>query len=359
MRSRTILIAIVALAAAPWAVAAERTSTGNPRLKAYLETHPEADADKDGILTFSEAKAHFAKARTKKAQAPKGALSYPKGKGLRILSTGHSWVAPALKTLPSIAKAAGLDGHRQRSHISGGGTGSANSIWLKEHGKYNRAPAKIVLLPAIATGQWDVMTWGIYTKDRAEYFSQWIDVCLEDNPKMVFYIQDAWPSISRHHKQYKSEADVPLDALLAIAKGSNARLASLVEVLEAKYPGKVRIIPAANAMCEVLKLYFAKKLPGIEGLSKHLSRKPNSIWSDGGHLSPNMAWWEGYVYYATLYKKSPALIDAPIPGNRIDAELDKRLRACAWKAVVNHPLSGVTDKNANGIGDEIEGAPRP
>jgi hypothetical protein len=36
--------------------------------------------------------------------------------------------------------------------------------------------------------------------------------------------------------------------------------------------------------------------------------------------------------------------------------LDKIFREIAWKAVVEHPLSGVTDKNKNGIGDHLESA---
>ena len=35
-------------------------------------------------------------------------------------------------------------------------------------------------------------------------------------------------------------------------------------------------------------------------------------------------------------------------------ELDKVFREISWQAVVNYPLSDVTDKNGNGIGDEIE-----
>ena len=38
----------------------------------------------------------------------------------------------------------------------------------------------------------------------------------------------------------------------------------------------------------------------------------------------------------------------------LSAALDKIFREIAWKAVVEHPLSGVTDKNKNGIGDHLE-----
>ena len=67
-----------------------------------------------------------------------------------------------------------------------------------------------------------------------------------------------------------------------------------------------------------------------------------------------MNWLEGYVFYATLYKKSPELIKARPPEKVLAGELDKVFRKIAWQAVVNYPLSGVTDKNGNGIGDEIE-----
>jgi hypothetical protein len=53
--------------------------------------------------------------------------------------------------------------------------------------------------------------------------------------------------------------------------------------------------------------------------------------------------------------KSPELIAAPSKfKNDPSAALDKIFREIAWKAVVEHPLSGVTDKNKNGIGDHLE-----
>lgn len=84
-----------------------------------------------------------------------------------------------------------------------------------------------------------------------------------------------------------------------------------------------------------------------------------SIWNDQrGHLGPGFDRLEGYVFYATLYGKSPELISAPITFKKnpgfLTADVDKILREIAWKAVVEHPLSGVTDKNGNGIGDHLE-----
>jgi hypothetical protein len=211
MRFNKYLFVAMACWALCAAEASAQTSETNERLKQALEKHPEADANKDGVLTLQEAIAFqqrlpaeakasgdakipksltplntqvfrvTAEELNKLMQADNAAnartpLSFKKGEGLRVLMTGHSWVGPARKTLLEIAGGAGLDGHHQREHTSGGGTGSANSIWRKEIGKYDQSPARPILLPAIATGQWDVMTWGAFYGDTPEHYQQWIDV---------------------------------------------------------------------------------------------------------------------------------------------------------------------------------------
>ncbi|MHC4088109.1 MAG: hypothetical protein ACYSWZ_08935 [Planctomycetota bacterium] len=280
-----------------------------------------------------------------------GPLSYSKGSGIRMVSTGHSWVDPALRTLPRIAKAAGLYGHRQRKHIRGGGKGKANAIWRREIGRLDSdSEAHPILIPAIATGDWDVMTWGVYPKDRAEHFEQWIEFCLRYNPDMEFYLQDAWTGTSF----YKSEGKLSLDRFVVAQTLINTRVKKIMQKLEKKYPGKVRVIPVGNSMIEMLKLYYRKKLSGIEGLSAHLCHKEHTLWRDGGHLGKHMAWWEGYCYYAAIYKKSPELIEARFEVTEYNEELDRAMRRCAWKAVTEHPYTRITDKNGNGIADQIE-----
>jgi len=53
------------------ACAAAQTSADNPRLKEYLEQHPEADANKDGVLTMQEAQAHRRQTQQGQRQAPR------------------------------------------------------------------------------------------------------------------------------------------------------------------------------------------------------------------------------------------------------------------------------------------------
>jgi len=67
-------------------------------------------------------------------------------------------------------------------------------------------------------------------------------------------------------------------------------------------------------------------------------------------------------FYATVYKRSPVHIEGEIPFKSIidkklgklndpSKEMDLLFRHIAWKAVINNPMSGVLDKNKDGIGD--------
>ncbi len=272
-----------------------------------------------------------------------------KAQGLRIVSSGHSWVAPALKTLPRIALADGLLRHQQRHHIRGAASGSAFAIWAIETGLFGKK--REVLKPLIADGSWDVMTLGAFYHDRAEYYIPWFKYCIRHNPEMNFYIQDGWPRVPKNVEH----EDLTYAMFQERQKQLNEMLVPVVTQLQQKYPGKVRVIPAGYAMCEMLRLYFAGELPGIDGISRHLGHR-RCLYSDGGHLceTSGMQWFEGYLYFAALYKKSPELVD--VKSNVFDSELDKTMRRVAWRAVVDYPLAGVDDENQNGIADEIEPA---
>ena len=107
--------------------------------------------------------------------------------------------------------------------------------------------------------------------------------------------------------------------------------------------------------------YYRGELPGIEGVNRAVGGKERSLWRDRlGHLGPGFDRLEGYVFYAAIYARSPELIDGDISfagsSDFPSRELDRLFRKIAWQAVVNNPLSGVTDKNRNGVGDEHERA---
>jgi hypothetical protein len=95
----------------------------------------------------------------------------------------------------------------------------------------------------------------------------------------------------------------------------------------------------------------------VKGIHQVIGKQERSLWRDRlGHLGPGFGQLEGYVFYATLYRKSPELITGDIEfagaGDYPGPKLDRVFREIAWKAVVQNPLSGVVDQDRDGIGDE-------
>ena len=370
------------------------------QLKQLLQRYPKADKDRNGKLTPNEAKSFMASQRQgvpmkfrvnpgwSKNRFPDNAVCYmPPAKiqnlykrvfpkdfkpifkvpkpniALRIVGTGHSFMAPGYKTFPIICRAAGFE-QPLRTHTGGGITGSARYKWEEENGIFDFTnKPKPKLLSAISTGSWDAMMWGPYYEDRAEYYSCWIDFCLKHNPEMEFYLSDAWPSLRQLNPPPKSEDDLNLNVFVKLDKEKDKNLKDLVEELEQKYPNKVHIIPTSDAMVLAVQAYYQGKLPEVKSINRWLSGETYSIWRDKlGHLGPGFERLEGYVFYATVYKRSPVHIEGEIPFKSIidkklgklndpSKEMDLLFRHIAWKAVINNPMSGVLDKNKDGIGD--------
>ena len=278
-----------------------------------------------------------------------GKLSYPKSTGLRIVGTGHSWMRPAYRTLPLIAEAAGIEQHL-RSNTRGGEAGGARMMWEYENGILSsKGKPNPVCMAAITTGKWDVMTWGGYTDDRVNYYRGWIEFCLKHNPEMHFYRFNGWPQWA--HGFGENDRAPKIENYRKKAAATHEHSVKFYAELEKLYPGKVHLLPNNEAMLGTLELYFQGKLPGVRGLNRQTDGVSPSIWSDGGHLGAGMDLLEGYVFYATLYKRSPELIKGNIKHKHVSPALDKVFQRIAWQAVVNNPLTGVVDNNKDGIGE--------
>ena len=403
------LLVILALATTAPFSNAQAQQLSESRLAQLLKRFPAADADGDGKLTQEEFKAarkqfqtsrqgnvrpvvfdlgwekekfpsHAVSLKTPEEimeiykRSPAGrtpldandALSFPKPANgiMRIVGTGHSFMAPGYRTLPAITRAAGFE-QPFSLHVGGGVTGSTRYKWEQENGifEFDGKPLP-KLLAAISNAKWEAMIWGPYGGDRPEFYTCWIDFCEKYNPGMKFFLSDAWPAPGQVRKVFKLKANPESEAFFTdaiydqLSADANAGFAGLVKTLR-ESTDEVYILPTHAAMTEAAKRFIRGDLPGIAGLYKVIGGKEPSIWADKiGHLSPGFDRLEGYVFYATLYGKSPELISAPIKFNKnpsfLSADLDKSFREIAWKAVVEHPLSGVTDKNKNGIGDHLE-----
>jgi len=375
------------------------------QLAQWLKRFPEADANGDGRLTVEEAQAYRRKMLNAREQAGDGrrgaprefkvdpgwdadrfpdhavcykspkeiaeiyakalggnrnpVVSYakPADGSLRIVGTGHSFMGPGYKSFPLIVKAAGFQQPPPLTHTGGGVTGSARYKWEQENGifEFDGKPTP-KLLASIANAPWDAMMWGPYFQDRPEYYACWIDFCLKYNPQMKFYLSDAWPQLGQLNELPTSEDELTAEVFVRLGREKHAIYDELIGTLNEKYPGKVFVMPTCDAMVLAVQYYHRGELPGVEGIHTAIGKKERSLWRDVlGHLGPGFGNLEGYVFYATLYRRSPEQIEDDIqfggPSDYPGRELDRAFRKIAWQAVLNNRLSGVTDKDGDGIGD--------
>jgi len=405
--SLRLVLAVVAVALTFAPTCEAQTKPSTRQLENWLKRFPDADTDRDGTLTIKEANAYHSQLQTQRrkqtdaAKKPQGAprefavdpgwdldrfpehavcyhsadeikaifdktvsgkqaavVSYPKPEdgALRIVGTGHSFMAPGYRTFPVICKAAGIT-QPLYTHTGGGITGSARYKWEQENGifQFDGQPTP-KLLASIANAKWDAMMWGPYFNDRPVYYSCWIDFCRKYNPDMKFYLSDAWPQLYQLGNNPESERFFTPEIFDKMGAEKREIYAKIVESLREKYPDKVFILPTSDAMVLAAKYFLRGKLPGIEGIHRVIGQKERSLWRDQlGHIGPGFERLEGYVFYATIYGRSPELIDREIQfGGDPEfpsRELDRTFRQIAWQAVIGHPLSGVMDRNADGIDD--------
>lgn len=374
-----------------FAIPSNAYAQSQAQLKAWLKRFPQADLNKDGKLSYQEANIFRAKMQAGRGsnrgaprefkvdagwdadKFPSHAIcylspseiaaayervkkngptvtSYPKPEdgSLRIVGTGHSFMAPGYGTFPKIAAAAGLKQPPLLTHTGGGITGSTRYKWEQENGifQFDKRPNP-KLLASIANAEWDAMMWGPYFNDRPQYYSCWIEFCLKYNPEMKFYLSDAWPQLDQLDELPKSEKELTTELFQRLRDERFKTTSEMVNELNAKYDNRVYVMPTSAAMTLAVKYFHEGKLPGIEGVHKLIGGKERSLWRDRlGHLGPGLGDLEGYVFYATIYGRSPEEIQGrPYePSGKKgfpSKELDAAFRKIAWEAVLMNPLSGV------------------
>ncbi|WP_342190307.1 hypothetical protein Pla52nx_006518 [Stieleria varia] len=282
----------------------------------------------------------------------------PTDGSLRIVGTGHSFMMPGYSTLPLITRAAGLQQPAPVLHVGGGITGSSRYKWEEENGifGFDKKPVP-KLLCSIACAKWDAMMWGPYYNDRTEYYACWIDFCRKHQQDMKFYLSDAWPQLDQLNPVPKSEDELTDEVIARMHDEKRATYGPIIRELNAKYGDCVFVLPTSRAMVIAVEYYHRGELPGVQGLHKAIGGKDRSLWRDRlGHLGPGLESLEGYVFYATLYGRSPELIENEIPLPRKNGypseDLDRAFRKIAWEAVTSDPMSGVVDEDKNGIADD-------
>ncbi|MGB0599353.1 MAG: hypothetical protein ACPGLY_21930 [Rubripirellula sp.] len=357
-----------------------------------LRAYPAADTNQDGELNDSELAAAFQNRRNAATGAPRDfpvnpgweglqfpedAVCYrepdaiaaiygqqitshpkPSDGSLRIVGTGHSFMAPGYKTLPLIVQAAGFGEQVMVTHTGGGITGSARYKWEQENGIFQFAGRpKPKLLASISNAKWDAMMWGPYFNDRPEYYRCWIDFCLKYNPRMKFYLSDAWPQLYQLGRIPKSESELSAETIARLGRERYVEYRDMLKGLSDDFPNKIFLLPTCDAMVLAADYYHRGELPGVKGIHQAIGKEERSLWRDRlGHLGPGFERLEGYVFYATLYGKSPELIKQKIryraSSDYPSPELDRIFRKIAWEATISNPLTGVTDEDGDGMNDK-------
>ncbi len=402
---------LLLLMAWPTGVSLAQGEPSAAQLARWLARFPDADRDGDGVLTVAEVMAYREKVRTERRggedpgptrgaprifpvdpawenrdfpedavfrktpeeiasiyeAATKGGVpavtsfEEPQDGAIRIVGTGHSFMMPGYRTFPRICEAAGF---RQPlfTHTGGGITGSTRYKWEQENGIFQFKGRPVPkLLASIANAEWEAMMWGPYFNDRPQYYSCWIDFCLGYHPEMKFYLSDAWIQLYQLGEIPESEEVFTEELIDRLGREKREPYIALVRELREQYPGKVFILPTCDAMTIAAKHFLRGELPGVEGLHRAVAGKNRSLWTDPlGHLGPGFDRLEGYVFYATIYGRSPERIEGDIdfPDSRggesegfPSPELDRVFRRIAWQAVIGHELSGVSDRDGDGLGD--------
>jgi hypothetical protein len=110
-----------------------------------------------------------------------------------------------------------------------------------------------------------------------------------------------------------------------------------VRELNTRIPAaKIAIVPSGEAVIALREKVIKGDAPGI--------RSQNELFTDVlGHPGPQIRVLSAYCHFAVIYHRSP--VGLPVNSqlsNLPEAEkLNRLLQETAWKAVTEHPLSGV------------------
>jgi hypothetical protein len=269
-------------------------------------------------------------------------------KGLRVFSTGHSfhfagYSLPGL--LQEIARSAGI-----KDHVIAGTSVIFGSKVIQHWQNVNNNMAKA----GLEAGTIDVLTTTpIYLPDDGiEKFAQ---LGFEHNPNFRLTVQEFWLPFDSYNPHYDDppngshypKAGVDHNAAtvekLRVEYGKYfTEMDALVTSLNQKFGKQVIfVVPVGQAVIALREKIIAGQAPGL--------RQQSDLFSDMlGHPKPPLQALIGYCHYAVIYRKSPVGLPVPsvlkkcsIPANEVEA-YNRLVQELAWKAVIEHPLSGVT-----------------
>jgi hypothetical protein len=259
-------------------------------------------------------------------------------KGQRVFSAGHSFHMFMPAILADMAKSAGIKDHVQVGVSSIGGS-RVIQHWEKAEEK-NTAKA------ALRSGKVDVLTMSpIFLPD--EGIENFTKLALEHNPDVRVLVQAFWLPFDQYEPNYQKKRPEKVDRnsrSVADMKRIHAPYFKTIEdevaALNKRHGNQVAyVVPVGQAMILLREKITEGKSPGLK-TQEDLFRDPI------GHVHPPAMALTAYCHFAVIYKRSPVGLPVPVvlknaKNPEWGEELNKLLQELAWKAVTEHPLSGV------------------
>jgi hypothetical protein len=272
------------------------------------------------------------------AEASKPSDSAAAPKGQRVYSAGHSFHVFMPGILADIAKNAGIADHKQVGLSSIGGS-YIHQHWAKEGEKDAKA-----ILPIEKP---DIFTMApIYLPDDG--IENFVKLVAEKTPQTRVLLQEFWLPFDVYNVNYKKEKNGAPDRDAMTADYLRTEYGKYFKVMDAyveelnKKFGKqiVFVTPVGQAVVALREKVIAGEAPGI--------KKQSELFTDAiGHCTNPIKVLNAYCHYGVIYGKSPVGLAVPgvLKSQAMDeestAKLNTLLQEIAWKAVTEHPLSGV------------------
>lgn len=260
----------------------------------------------------------------------------PPPPGLKVLTAGHSfhvWMPPLVAEM---AKAAGIQGHEQLAISSIGGS--------KVIQHWELPPEKNKAKPVLASGQAELFTMApTFLPDPG--IENFVKLGLEHRADVRFTLQQNWvpyedPAVwlSRTKPKSVDRDGKTVEQLRAIHTPYFQMIEGHVKELNGRIPGaRIAIVPSGEAVLALRAKVIAGEAPGV--------RAQSELFTDVlGHPGPQIRVLSAYCHYAVIYRRSPVGLPVVSQLTKLpEAEkLNRLLQEIAWKAVTEHPLSGVT-----------------
>ena len=257
-------------------------------------------------------------------------------KGLQELTAGHSfhvWMPPLVAEM---AKAAGIQGHEQLAISSIGGS--------KVIQHWDLPPEKNKAKPVLTAGQAELFTMApTFLPDPG--IENFVKLGLEHRADVRFTLQQNWvpyedPAVwlSRTKPKSVDRDGKTVEQLRAIHTPYFQMIEGHVKELNGRIPGaRIAVVPCGEAVLALRAKVIAGEAPGV-------SRQSELFTDVLGHPGPQIRALSAYCHFAVMYRRDPAGLPVVSPLAKLpEAErLNRLLQSIAWKAVSEHPLSGVT-----------------